>query len=428
MNKWSELWENVSVMKGQKEYWKNVLAISLSTFGDGIESIAFPILIFKLTGSTMLMAITFALNACPNILFGLISGVFSMKHEEKWIMVICDIGSGTCFALIALLFYYNVLILPIAYLLAFLNACFLAFRTPAALSIFPRILNRAYLSQGIALKSVFVQGSQMAGLILASSILAFSGVSAAIFCDAATFIFCAMLLATMKIKPKEKMDYTAKESFVEVKKGFSYVVKNFHILDICLFACFINMFLVPVEIYQVPFIEVVLKQKQYLLSVMGISIAVGMIIGGFMTPFIKKIFQNRKGFLCSGFFMTAGFLLLVLTTMVSKKGSVFFLIVSMSALGVGVAIAENFIQILMYEMVAEKYLSRTGAVANMLATFSMPLASALSGVVLLKLSITQLYGVCGIIVLIIYLIHYKVCKFDEIMENVASESNSILPS
>lgn len=227
MKKLSELWKNIAVMKGQKEYWKNVLAISLSTFGDGIESIAFPILIFKLTGSTMLMAITFAINACPNILFGLISGVFSMKHEEKWIMVICDLGSGVCFALLALLFYHNILILPIAYMLAFLNACFLAFRTPAALSVFPRILDREYLSQGIALKSAFVQASQMAGLLLATSILAFSGVAAAIFCDAVTFLFCAILLATIKVKPKEIYDYTAKEKLVRGKERVLLCYKEF---------------------------------------------------------------------------------------------------------------------------------------------------------------------------------------------------------
>lgn len=188
------------------------------------------------------------------------------------------------------------------------------------------------------------------------------------------------------------------------------------------------MFLVPVEIYQVPFVEEVLKQKQYLLSIMGISIAVGMILGGFLSPVLKNIFQNRKGFLCGGFFMTAGFLLLVLTTIVSKKGLIFLLIVSMGVLGIGVAIAENFIQIMMYEMVEEKYLSRTGAVANMLATFSLPLASILSGALLLKLSITQLYGICGVVVLIIYLIHYKVCKFDTVTRNEASDNQSILSS
>lgn len=56
-------------LKGEYNFYKELAGASLSRFGDGIDTIAFSILIYHITGSTMLVATLFAVNGLPNVIF-----------------------------------------------------------------------------------------------------------------------------------------------------------------------------------------------------------------------------------------------------------------------------------------------------------------------------------------------------------------------
>ncbi|MDY5774531.1 MAG: DUF5692 family protein [Lachnospiraceae bacterium] len=81
-------------LKGEYNFYKELIGSSLSRFGDGIDTIAFSILIYHITGSTMLVATLFAVNGLPNLIFSIVSGAVSTYKDEKKIMAICDIGRG----------------------------------------------------------------------------------------------------------------------------------------------------------------------------------------------------------------------------------------------------------------------------------------------------------------------------------------------
>lgn len=80
-------------LKGEYNFYKELIGSSLSRFGDGIDTIAFSILIYHITGSTMLVATLFAVNGLPNLIFSIVSGAVSTYKDEKKIMAICDIGN-----------------------------------------------------------------------------------------------------------------------------------------------------------------------------------------------------------------------------------------------------------------------------------------------------------------------------------------------
>ena len=70
-------------LKGEYNFYKELIGSSLSRFGDGIDTIAFSILIYHITGSTMLVATLFAVNGLPNLIFSIVSGAVSTYKDEK---------------------------------------------------------------------------------------------------------------------------------------------------------------------------------------------------------------------------------------------------------------------------------------------------------------------------------------------------------
>ncbi len=88
MNKYKNL-------KTEHNFLKALTGAALSRFGDGIDTIAFSILIYRVIGSTMLVATLFAVNGLPNLIFSIISGAVSTYKDEKksWQSAI---GDGAC--------------------------------------------------------------------------------------------------------------------------------------------------------------------------------------------------------------------------------------------------------------------------------------------------------------------------------------------
>ena len=88
----------------EKNFLLNTFANIVSRFGDGIDTIAFSLLVYQITGSTLLVATLYAINGIPNIIFGMVSGVVCKYITDKKIMAICDFGRGACVTLVAVLF------------------------------------------------------------------------------------------------------------------------------------------------------------------------------------------------------------------------------------------------------------------------------------------------------------------------------------
>ncbi len=81
-------------LSGYGDYMRFLAGLCISRFGDGIDTIAFSMLIYQVTGSTLMVATLYAVNGLPNILFGLLSGAVTSHKQEKNIMAFCDAGRG----------------------------------------------------------------------------------------------------------------------------------------------------------------------------------------------------------------------------------------------------------------------------------------------------------------------------------------------
>jgi MFS family permease len=85
------------------DFWKFWAGQTISNLGSSVTLFALPLLVFKLTGSALNLAIASATSFLPYLLFGLVIGAWVDRLDRKRLMIAVDIGRALAIAAIPLL-------------------------------------------------------------------------------------------------------------------------------------------------------------------------------------------------------------------------------------------------------------------------------------------------------------------------------------
>ncbi|WP_308779698.1 MFS transporter [uncultured Clostridium sp.] len=402
----------------EKNYVLDTFASIISRFWDGIDTIAFSLLVYKITGSTLLVATIFAVNGIPNLVFGIVSGVACKYISDKKIMAICDFGRALCVFLIAILFITNNIAVWHLYLITFLNSSFEAFRQPASMSIVPKTIPMEKLDHAMAFSSSSCKISELLGLAIAPLIISLFGLSGAIIIDALTFLICGILIICLKIKntvSDEKI--TVKGSLNDLKEGFVFIKKDNLIITIVLFAAIINALFVPINSLQAPYVEKVLGTGSTALSVISMGLLIGMILAGLFGPRIKEILGGRNMFIMGGVIIGITYILLSLIGNIENKQFIYIsLAIIVFLLGVGILLLTFVLQVIMIKKVKQEFLSRVASIFNAGALCAVPISACIVGIISQFINIKILFLGFGILVSLLFLIMFlnkNIKKFNE---------------
>src|SRR5579884_3766451 len=115
---------------------------TLSLIGDGLRTLAVPLLVYRLTGSALSTGISYVCEIAPFALFGLIGGSLADRVDRRALMIGCDALRCAVMALFALLFARHALSISMLYgglVLVAICAAFFHGRTSFQHSVFGRV-------------------------------------------------------------------------------------------------------------------------------------------------------------------------------------------------------------------------------------------------------------------------------------------------
>lgn len=184
----------------ERNYLILLAAKAISRFGDSLDSIAYSWMVYLLTGSKLLMGTLFAVSIMPNIVLSLFSGVLVDRWSIKRIVVITGAGRGMIVFVTGLMFYLGFLAPWHLFVFAVINSSFEAFSTPAELSLVRKVLPRELLLKGNSFTSAISRTAEIIGLGAAGTIIAWLGISSALWIDAGTFFTSALLLSFLSLR------------------------------------------------------------------------------------------------------------------------------------------------------------------------------------------------------------------------------------
>lgn len=396
----------------QKEYCKILFANFISRFGDSVDAIAFTWLVYDVTKSASWAAIMTACNMLPTILLQPFAGAAVERRNKKVIMIGADILRGLLVALVAFAYMsdriYPWMLLAFTLLISSVEA----FCMPASTAVIPKVLDKKYYEYGMSLNKVGSLAMQLVGTGAAGILIGCFGISAAILTDAATFFGAALIKLFLKIEEEkhavaEHGIRTAWQNYLaDLKGGFFYVKSKKVLLHLCILAFLINGMLVPVNAFQAPLVSDVLGQGGEMLSLIGIVVAVGSLVGSVCYPMISKKLRVDTLVFTMGLFLSAAISLLAAGGLVREYVVLVYVNTGVLSfiIGCSISLLSSMFGVQFMKSVEEEYLARADAICGAVSTAAMPLLSFVMSGIVKFVSVQELIALSGVFCAIIFIV------------------------
>jgi MFS family permease len=225
------------------EFWKFWTGQTISNVGTSFTQFALPLLVFKLTGSALNLAITTAATFLPYLLFGLVIGAWVDRVDRKRLMIATDIARAVVIASIPLLASMDRLSVEWIYVVSFvsttLSICFSSAEFAAIPSLVP--------SEGEAIVTANgrIQASYSAaaviGPLLAGALVAFISIPLLLLVDAVSFLLSAVSLGIIRLSFNVAEPRAQTSIRQDVIEGLRYVLSHPVLRNISAMMALVNL-------------------------------------------------------------------------------------------------------------------------------------------------------------------------------------------
>ncbi len=392
----------------QKEYLKNIVANSISRFGDSIDAIAFTWLVYAITGSAAWSAIMFAVNQLPSVIIQPFVGPIVEGMNKKKVMIVTDLIRGVIVIGLVVLYLTKCLNPWILLVFTFCNSTVEAFSMPAFTAIVPKIIEEKYYAYGSSLSSTVSTIVQLIGTAAGGVIIGVFGVSTAIIIDAVSFFGSALIRSFIKVEETNlrKGKLELKEYFDTLKAGAIYIKDQPVIRNFCMLAVAINAIIVPINSLQTPLITEVMGQGSELLSVFSIAMLIGMLVGSVVFPFIMEKIAARTIVVVLGVCTGITFFLFTMGTPLQENVTAIYIltVVAAALLGISASVISAVLNVQFMKVVSQEYLARVASIFNASACAATPIASMVVSGLSTQFSVSQIFFTCGALCVILFVV------------------------
>ncbi len=175
------------------------VAQTISDFGDGLTNLALLIVVFSLAGTTAAIALMAIVIAVPQLTIGIVAGVYVDRFDRRRIMLASDLLRAI--VVLAFIAIRSADLLPLLYVLAFVEASIGTFFAPARMAFVPAIVPAEGLlaANGVSQASRIVAttlGAGAAGVLFGLA----DGAWPAFTIDALTFLASFVLVLGVRTR------------------------------------------------------------------------------------------------------------------------------------------------------------------------------------------------------------------------------------
>lgn len=384
-----------------KSYITILTANLISRFGDSLDAIAYGWMVYMLTGSKILMGTIFAINAVPNIIFSPFAGTMVDRLKKKKVVVIGYVGRGIIVSITALLFMMGMLKPWYLFIFTFTNSTFETFTGPAHAALMPLLIPKELFLTAASFSSSAYKFAELIGAGAAGVIIAVFKIYGAIFIDGLTFFAAAFLIFFIKVQENKGKNeaFTAKAYFTELKEGFLFIGNQRIILITMILFAIINFCLAPINVFEAVFVKDILKGGPEILSLLGVAITVGTILGGLVVgqigSRIKMPLLIIPGLVLTG----ASYALLYLPgNAVSGTAATAVTVAAYTMLGFLMPPVTSPINAYIMTNTPKGMMGRVMSVLTMISFCAIPLGSAVAGAASAYIPISMQFLIMGIII------------------------------
>lgn len=276
---------------------------AMSNWGDGLTTITLLILTQRLTGSVAAVAGTAIAIALPQLLLGMLAGVYVDRWDRRRVMIASDVIRGTL--VLGFVLVSSADRMWILYLVAFLQATVGVFFNPAKGALIPRIVGKERL---LAANSMMETSRVVFSLLGTAAAGVWAGVGDAIWpifvFDAATFVFSAFFERAIRTPSRPERTTRTATVVAEMWSGIRTAIQSRTLVGILVGAGVLMFGLGAVNVLLVPFVVGDLGLSEAWFGALEASQVVSMVASGTLVAVLAARFRPTS--LVSGALMGLG--------------------------------------------------------------------------------------------------------------------------
>ncbi|MFO0752193.1 MAG: MFS transporter [Thermodesulfovibrionales bacterium] len=280
--------------------------ISLS--GTWMHSVAQSWLVYSLTKSPLFLGIVASLSSLPILALTLVGGIVADKYPKRNILIVTQALSVLpALALGILTEVRMITVWQVGIIAAFLGTIN-AFDVPARQSFLAEVVEKADITNAIALNSAAFNGARIIGPVIAGFIIAHLGLPACFFLNAVSFV--AVIFALVKIEAKGSAAMPTGGFMEGIGDGWRFVKEEKTVLSIMALVSLFSLFGIPYITLLPVLAEEILKAGAKGLSLLVASAGAGSLVAALTIAFKGEVKREGPFIALSGFvFSTAIFTL-----------------------------------------------------------------------------------------------------------------------
>jgi MFS family permease len=369
----------------------------ISNVGDYFYFLAVPITINRLTGSTRDMALSMMSFFAPQLLFGLVAGVFVDRWDRKWTMIAADLLRGTIVLLC--LTVRSVEQVWVFYLVGFLVSAASRFFFPARSALIPLIVDQDELMVANGLSQITQTVALVAGSALAGFAIGLWGEQVAFVADALSYFASAAFLLTIAV-PRGRSSAASRTPgggrwravWGELKLGLSFIRRSRVLVGVLMSLGVIQLGVGAMQVIWVPFFQTYFGVGPQGLGIVDSSQGLGMAVGALLVGYIAARFKRTT---IIGTSVTAIGVLIALVGLSPR----FVIVLGLSfILGVALSPAQAALSTAIQLATPDDKMGRVNSAVGTSTGLAMLMSMAVAGAVGDVLSLRLIYAVSGSIV------------------------------
>lgn len=292
------------------DFWKFWTGQAISAFGSSFTGFALPLLVYKLTGSAINLALTTAAHFIPYLLFGLVIGAWVDRADRKRLMIYTDIGRAVAIASIPALALLGGLSVWWIYAVAFINSTLGIIFHSAQFAAIPSLVKTDDLVTANGRIEASFQTATVTGPLLAGLAVALMPIEDVLFFDAMSFLVSAVSLALIATSFNASKDRKMTNLRQDIVEGLRYVLGHPVLRNISLMMALVNFVGTTKYAQQVLFAKEQFGVADSELGFFYSSGSIGVILLSLAAGRLRKRYQFSK--VALGALMLHGLLTIVL--------------------------------------------------------------------------------------------------------------------
>jgi len=197
---------------------------SISLVGTWITRVATSWLVYRLTGSELLLGVAGFAGQIPTLIITPFAGVLVDRHDRRRILLVTQACSLLQSALLAVLTFTNIITVRQIIWLQVVQGVINSFDTPARQAFVSEMVeDRRDLPNAIALNSSMVNGTRIIGPSIGGLLIAGFGEAWCFTIDAVSYLAVIASIVAMRVAPRARHEAGEMHLLDELHHGWKYV-------------------------------------------------------------------------------------------------------------------------------------------------------------------------------------------------------------